>query len=227
MLTKTQLSMIEKRKNRELWESESVGSKERKYVDYTLRHYIEKQFNSLDHLLRVLEALPDEQIKTVLTPEHMANLLKVLERSIEISPPAIVIPIEGKDNQYQTDRSYNVDFGSKLEGSEDAKVWVHVTCPASEDEMEYWKMFRFSKDYLFNHIFKDLTEYPPKCTLKELNQDILPSLNKIANQRGVFCKIEPVMSIVGTPNKDWDKANDQLGQADKLLNPKKRDDPPQ
>ena len=219
--------MIEKRKNRELWESESVGSKERKYVDYTLRHYIEKQFNSLDHLLQVLEALPDEQIKTVLTPEHMANLLKVLERSIKIIPPAIVIPIEGEDNQYQTDRSYSVDFGSKLEGSEDAKVWVDVTCPASKDEIEYWKMFRFSKDYLFNHIFEDLTEHPPECTLKELNQDILPYLNKIANQRGAFCKIEPVESVVGTPTKDWKKSRgNQLEQADEILNPKKREEPP-
>lgn len=221
MLTKTQLAMLEKRKNRDLWESEDFDPKERKYIDFTLRRYMEKQFESLDQLLQVLEAMPTDQIKSILTPKHMANLLKVVEKSIEVFPPAEVTPIEGEENRYQTDRNYVVDFGSKLEGLENAEVGIHVTCPASEDEIEYWKMFRFSKEYLFNHIFKDLTGRPPKCTLKELNQEILPSLNKIANQRGVFCKVEPVNTVIGDPTKDWKRSRNQLEEADKILSPRK------
>ncbi len=224
MLTKTQLAMLEKRKNRELWESNDIDPKERKYIDFTLRRYIEKQFSSLDHLLQVLDALPRNQIESVLTPKHMADLLKVVEKSIEILPPAEVEPIEGEEGKFQTNRYYDVDFGSRLAGSDDANVHVHVTCPASDDEIEYWKMFRFSKDYLFDHIFKEITEYQHKCTLKELNQEILPSLNKNANKRGVFCKIEPVKLITGTPGKDWDeKSRYEFAQADEILNPKKKE----
>jgi hypothetical protein len=227
MLTKTQLVMLEKRKNRELWESEDFDPKERKYIDFTLRRYIEKQFDSLDHLLRVLEVMPDAQIKSILTPKHMADLLKVVEKAIEILPPAIVEPIEGEEGKYQTNRSYSINFGSKLVGAKDANAWIHITCPASEDEVEYWKMFHFFKEYdVFDHIFKDLTQHPPKHTLKELHQEILPSLNKIANQRGVFCKIEPVKTITGKPNEEWkEKSQYQFKQADELLNPEKKEEP--
>ncbi|HNY33520.1 MAG TPA: hypothetical protein PKK68_02580 [Methanothrix soehngenii] len=225
MLTKTQFEMLDKRKNRELWESKDFDPKERKYIDFTLRRYIEKQFKSLDHLLQVLEVMPNDQIGSILTPKCMADLLKVVEKSIEIFPPAKVVPIEGEENKYQTERSYYVNFGSKLEGATDSTVCVDVTCPASDDEIEYWKMFKFSKCYLFDHIYKEITEHPPKCTLKELNQEILPSLNKIANQRGVFCKIEPVNTIVGTPTKDWGKSKNQLEDADEILNTKKKRKP--
>jgi len=151
--------------------------------------------------------------------------LKVVERAMEILPPVIIEPIEGEEGQYQTNRSYNVNFGSKLVGSLEASAWVNVTCPASESEMEYWKMFIFYKDYLLDHIFKDLNEHPPTCSLKELNQEIVPALNKIAAQRGVFCKIEPVKSIVGKPNEEWkEKSQYQFKQADELLNPNKKEE---
>lgn len=223
MLTKTQLAMLEKRKNRELWESEDLDPKERKYIDFTLRHYIEKQFDSFGHLLQVLEVMPDSQIKSILTSEHMANLLKVVERAIEILPPAIVEPIEGEEGKYQTNRSYSVNFGSKLAGATNSDAWVHVTCPASADEIEYWRMFHFFKEYdVFNHVFKDLTQHPPRCTLKEFHRVILPSLNKTASQRGVLCKIEPVKSITGQPNEEWEeKSQYEFEQADELLNPSK------
>lgn len=213
--------MLEQRKDREEWEKKNP--KDRKYIDYTLRRYIEKQFKSLEHLLKVLEILPDDQIKSVLTPQNMADLLKVAERAMEILPPVI---IEGEEGQYQTNRSYDVNFGSKLVGSLEASAWVHVTCPASEAEIEYWKMFIFYKDYLLDHIFKDLNEHPPTCSLKELNQEIVPELNKIAAQRGVFCKIEPVKTITGKPNEEWkEKSQHQFKQADELLNPKKKEEP--
>lgn len=223
MLTKTQLAMLEKRKDREAWEGEELSPKERKYIDFTLRHYIEKQFDSLDHLLEVLEALPNKQIESILTPKQMANLLKVVEKSIEILPPAKVNPIKGEDNKYQTERVYQVNFGSKVEGLKHTTSWVDVTCPASADEKEYWDMFLFSKNYLFEHIFKDISENPPKCTTKVFNQEILPSLNKIANQRGVFCKVEPVQFVIGDPTKKRKRSSNQLEEADEILNPKKEE----
>lgn len=226
MLTKTQQEMLRRRNDREAWEDDNKTSpKERKYIDFTLRQYVKRQFDSLDHLLKVLDALPNDQLKTILTPKHVADLFKVAERSIEILPPVRVTPIEEEEDKYQTDRSYNVNFGSKLNGQKDANVWIHVTCPASEDEIEYWKMFNFFNVYLLKHIFEEISQHPPSCTLKELNQEIVPSLNRVASKRGVFCKIEPVKSIVGTPTKDWKTSRDSLTQADEILNPEKKEEP--
>ena len=201
MLTKTQLAMLEKRKDPEEWER--LDSKKRKYIDFTFRRYVERQFDSLIHLLQIIDILPDDQIRAVLTPQKVANLLKVVERVVEILPPVEVksIPIEGGEKEgsmrFVTYRQYEVDFGSKIEGLKKAEPRVYVTCPASEDEIEYWNMFLFSKDYFFQHISKDHLENPPKCTSKALNQDILPKLNKIANQRGVFCTIKAINNFVG------------------------------
>jgi hypothetical protein len=182
--------MIEKRKNRELWESKTTSSKERKYIDYTLRRYIEKQFDSFDNLLQVLDALPDDQIKSVLTPKHMADLLKVLEKSLEIFPPAYVE--QDEKGEYQTTRYYQVIFGSDFAkfGEDDASSLVNVACPASDEEIEYWKMFEYSSNYLFKRISEMILDIPMLCTTKQLNTVILPELNKIANKRGAFCKVE-------------------------------------
>jgi hypothetical protein len=219
MLTPVQREMLDARKsNFETATKERY--KDRKYVDYTLRQYIEKQFDSLSDLLDVLGTLPEDQVKSVLTPKRMTDLLKVVEKSLEIQPP-VAIKAVGEEAPLAV-RTYQINFGSDLTGLDNAPSRVVVTCPATTEEVEYWGMFRSAAYYLYDNIIENILQYPPKYTSKQFNREILPALNKIANKQGAFCTVHPVDNVGGNAINDLWKEADHLTEATKILTPKKR-----
>lgn len=220
MLTSTQRAMLDARRSN-FEKVKETRYEDRKYVDYTLRQYVKKQFDSLSDLLEVLKTLPKDQIESVLTPKQMIDCLKVLGKAMEILPPVAIKRTE--DGKQLAVRTYTLDFGSALTGMGEAKSRVNVTCPALEDEIKYWNMFWISKNVLFEEIVNNIEINPAKFTLKEFNRDVLPALNKMANKRGAFCTVEPIDNVSGIAYSiDACREADHLTEANRELKKHKR-----
>jgi len=206
MLTANQRTMLEKRKDRDI----ELGQKEQKYIDYTLRNYIKKQLDSLKDLFEVMEVLPEDQVKSVLTPQHAINLFDVLEKFLDISPPN-----EVEDETDELLIRCRVNFGKALPGVDNDITSVEVKLPASEEERQYWIKTRNFMNSKLRDVLENIKAYPPSYTSKDFNRKILPSLNKIANQRGAFCDVQ-VVSVIGNPTTRW-KKSDPLSAAQKRI----------
>ena len=188
-------------------EKRSIGEwkldpKERKYIDFTLRRYVEKQLNSMDDLLKVLDTLPKIQIESLISHNHIVDLLKIQERLMRILPPVEIIKDEA--NSDQAIRRFALDFGSNSSGTDDTIKWIQVLCPASNDEIEYWRMFQFQLNYLAK-IQEDIRNNPPNYTSIEFNREILPKLNSIAELRNASCKVETLKKMSEKRNLDFRK----------------------
>ena len=188
MLTKALRDMVERKNILQ----EKLDPKERKYINFTLRRYVEKHLNSLSDLLQVLDALPKNQIEPIISSSQIIDLLKIQERLMRILPPVEIIKDEA--NSDQAIRRFALDFGSNSSGTDDTIKWIQVLCPASNDEIEYWRMFLFQLNYLAK-IRDDIRNNPPNYTSIEFNREILPKLNSIAELRNASCKVETLKKM--------------------------------
>lgn len=210
MLTEKQRKMLERRRIRDI-----KDPKDQKYIDYTLRNYIKKQLNSLKDLLEVLSVLPEDQIKMVLTPQQAIDLFDVLEKFLEIEPPNEVIERGNRGVPPELLMRYRVHFGKALPGVNDGTTIVYVRLPASEEERLYEIRALNFMNYVLPNVFENLKARPPEYSSKEFNRKIIPTLNKIANERGAFCKVE-VVGVVGDPTSRFRKS-DPLSAAKKKI----------
>jgi uncharacterized radical SAM superfamily Fe-S cluster-containing enzyme len=59
--------MIQERKGmNEATDTKNIDPKRKKYIDFTLRNFVKKQLDSIVEVSEVLDALPDNQIRTVI-----------------------------------------------------------------------------------------------------------------------------------------------------------------
>ena len=196
MLTQSQRDMLEKKLKGE----ENIDPKEKKYINYTLKHYVERQLNSLSDLLQVIDALPKYQIEPLISNRHAVDLLKIQERVMRILPPVEII--KDKANSDQAIRRFAIDFGSNSSGTEDTIKWTQVLCPASNDEIEYWHMFLFQLNFLAK-ILDDIRNNPQNYTSIEFNREILPKLNSIAKLRNASCEVETLNNMSIKSNSEF------------------------
>ncbi len=210
MLTTNQREMLERRRVRDI-----KDPKEQKYIDYTLRNYIKKQLDSLEDLVEVLNELPEDQIKMVVTPQQVINLFDVLEKLLQISPPNEVIESNDGIAPPELLMRYSVHFGKALPGVNNDTTIVHVRLPASEEERQYEIRALNFMNYVLPKVFENLEAEPPEYSSKEFNRKIIPTLNKIANERGAFCKVEAV-GVVDDPTSRFRKS-DPLSAAEKKI----------
>ena len=180
MLGKTRSDMLSARKT--LGDS-AEDKKQKKYIDYTLRQYAKKQLNSIADLLSVLEAIPEEQLKKIVTPEHAKKAMQVVEKLVELLEPA---SIEIKDDKPHIVHRINI-VGKVFDLPENAESIVKITFPARPEEVELSTYVAIHADIMRQR----LQELPmKKVTIKDYNRKLFPQLAKTALERGQLCQIE-------------------------------------
>lgn len=168
MFTENQGNLIAERKGGKYRESRG----EWKTGDYALRQALKTRLDSITDILEIIDVLPDRQIKSVITSKQMADLLEVLEKLLEIHPPIEVKPDEN-DNMRAV-RYFHVEMASRLRGLDNAVTGAQVSYPATEDETEYWREFRYISSHVFKEIMECLEHDPKTYTRKEFNNILKP-----------------------------------------------------
>lgn len=176
MLTETQREMIEERK------LGSNDQKRKKYIDYTLRQYAKKQLDSIDGLLEVLEALPDTQIKKVITAEHALNSLDLLKKIVLTLDLA---PIEADSNGIPC-AVYRFKMLNTIpeQAGGQSRMLNHMKFMflAKPEEVELAKNLGPMK-HILNHLFEtdqDVAGYEAE----DWNWIVAPRINEISERRG-------------------------------------------
>jgi hypothetical protein len=211
MLTKHQRDLIAERKGAK----NKNGRAEWKTGDYALRQYLKNQLDSMGDLLDVFDVLPDKQIKKVITPKQLADILKVLEKLLELHPPIEVKPDE--EGNLRVVRYFHINMASRLRGLNNAVTGSEVSYLATEDEAEFWKEFRYIALYIFKNIMDDLQHAPKNLTRKEFNNLIKPI---IENRKEV--RIAPGGWTVGDAKDDYRDVDPLIDAERKVLSMKSK-----
>jgi hypothetical protein len=204
MLTKNQGDLIAERKGGK--DKELRG--EWKTGDYALRQALKNRLDSLADIIEIIDVLPDKQIKNIITSNQMADLLKVLEKLLELHPPIVVKSDE--DDNLRAVQYFNINMGSRLRGLNDAVTGAEVSYLATEDEAEFWWRFRYIALHVFKHIMEDLDYDHRSYTQKEFNNLIRPIIEKRED-----VKVTPGGWAVGDPKED-------IRDVDPLIDAKRR-----
>jgi hypothetical protein len=211
MLTKNQNDLIAERKGGK----DKEGRGEWKTGDYALRQALKTRLDSMADILEIFDVLPDKQIKNVITPKQMVCLLRVLEKLLELFPPVEVRPDE--EGKMRAVRYFHVKMASRLRGLDNAVTGAEVSYPATEDETEFWKEFRYIALYLFGYILETLQRNPKTYTRKEFNNIIKPL---IENRKDV--KITSGGWAVGDPKDDFREVDPLIDAERRVLSKKSK-----
>ena len=191
MLTKHQIRLIDERKGGK----NSEGRAGWKAGDYALRQHLKKQLDSMSDLLEIFEVLPDKQLGSTVTLNQISDVLKVIEKLMDIHPPVAVTRVSPEDTGRAT-QHFTINMGSHIRGLDNAVTGAEVSYLANDDEKEFWNEF-YNVRRLFNDIWENLAHGPKKYTRKEFN-DLMKKI--IVNRKDV--KISPEGWTVGTPKED-------------------------
>ena len=191
MLTKHQMRLIDERKGGKNSERRAVW----KAGDYALRQHLKKQLDSMSDLLEIFEVLPEKQLGNTVTLNQISDVLKVIEKLMDIHPPVAVTRVSPEDTGRAT-QHFTINMGSRIRGLDNAVTGAEVSYLANDDEKEFWNEF-YNVRRLFNEIWENLAHGPKKYTRKEFN-DLMKKV--IDNRKNV--KISPEGWTVGTPKED-------------------------
>ncbi len=191
MLTKHQKDLVAERKSGK----DKDGRAEWKTGDYALRQVLKTRLDSMGDLLEIFDVLPDKQIKNVITPKQMADLLKVLGKLLELFPPIKIKPNE--DGNMYAVRYFHVEMASRLRGLDNAVTGAQVSYPATEYETEFWKEFRYMALYVLKHVMESIEHDPKTYTRREFNNIIKPLI-----ERRKDVKVTSGGWVVGDPKDD-------------------------
>lgn len=184
--------MIQERKGmNDATDTKNIDPKRKKYIDFTLRNFVKKQLDSIVEVSEVLDALPDNQIRTVIDAEHhIIGLLKLLE---EISSTCLApIEFDEKGNPYAT---YQFQLAQNLDVPFNGKdqIVLNVKCrfPAEPWEVEFAKKLGTQEYKPYMRVLTSLFEN--EFGLVRYNMDdenYTQWLADLSNKRGQIPQIE-------------------------------------
>ena len=191
MLTEHQMRLIDERKGGK----NSEGRAGWKTGDYLLRQHLKKQLDSMSDLLEIFDVLPDKQLESAVTLNQISDVLKVIEKLMDIHPPVAVTRVSPEDPGRAT-QHFTINMGSRIRGLDNAVTGAEVSYLANEEEKVFWNEF-YNVRRLFNDIWENLAHGPKKYTHKEFN-NLMKRI--IDNRKDV--KISPEGWTVGIPNEE-------------------------
>ncbi len=166
MLTTNQREMIRERKiiHEKIQKAEKFDPERKKYIDFTLRNYTKKQLDSIGDVLEVLNVLPENQIKTLITADRIIGVLELLKRisfdlvPIELdaqgNPHAVyrfklVIkldkPVNGKDTLINTMKYMFPATPEEVETAKKLEPYMSTLCKLFETEARVYTMDEWNK----------------------------------------------------------------------------------
>lgn len=211
MLTSNQRKLIAERNGGKKKE----GRIEWKTGDYALRQVVKTRLDSMADLVEIFDVLPDKQIKNVISPKQMASMLKVLEKLLEISPPFEVILDE--ESNPRVVRYFHVDMASRLRGLDNAVTGAQVTYTATDDELDYWKEFRYVAFFSVKQILEKIKHDSKRYTRKEFNDLIRPI---IKNRKDV--KVTSGGWTIGDARDNYQEVDPLIDAERKVLSTKSK-----
>lgn len=177
MLTKNQREMMKERKEK----SETLDAERRKYIDYTLRNFSKKQLDSIGDVLDVLDVLPGNQIKDIITADRVISVLELLKK---LSPHLASIELNAQGNQRAV---YRFPLIQKLSNPIEGKN-CFITIMKYSFPVEPWEVELANELEPYMHVLTNLfkNEFDEKggYTLEEWNKFGFPLLHDIITRRG-------------------------------------------
>lgn len=185
MLTDTQREMINERKEHGDAIDTKIDTKRRKYIDFTLRNYIKKHLDSVVEIPEILEVLPRNQIRAIITPDHIIGILKLLE-SVSST---FLAPIEF-DKNGTPHAVYKFQLIQKLpepiDGKDQQVINMKCVFPAEPWEIKFATALNPYMSVLVNLFEKDFG-----MVRFDIEDDSYASwLSDLVNKRGQPFKIE-------------------------------------